>query len=110
MLIFQHKWKFCIYCFCFSNIYYDDLFAEFPGGKRQTLTFTPRLGRELDAAEVLSAVSSSGIRSPPFSPRLGRGNGLPFSPRLGRQQELSSTRVGRSAPDPRPTSKSSEHH
>ncbi|KAF4532860.1 hypothetical protein B566_EDAN001463 [Ephemera danica] len=66
----------------------EEALLSYPSGKRQTLTFTPRLGREMDESEL-----TVGLRTPPFSPRLGRGNGLPFSPRLGRQQQQAPTRV-----------------
>ncbi|XP_067000769.2 PBAN-type neuropeptides [Anabrus simplex] len=64
------------------------------GGKRQTLTLTPRLGRDSSEEEEQDASSLMEQRSPPFAPRLGRRL-VPFAPRLGRDQ-VYRPRLGRS--------------
>ncbi|CAG2069069.1 unnamed protein product, partial [Timema podura] len=57
------------------------------GSKRQTVNYTPRLGRDSSEDQEEDDLNTSLMesRSPPFAPRLGRRL-VPFSPRLGRDQ------------------------
>ncbi|XP_046394510.1 uncharacterized protein LOC124162135 [Ischnura elegans] len=76
---------------------------QYPGGKRHSLSFTPRLGRDSDedddgVDEEQDGEDDGGEmvvvrrRTPPFAPRLGRRSSpgvMPFSPRLGRRRTRS---------------------
>ncbi|KAF5281450.1 hypothetical protein FQR65_LT14684 [Abscondita terminalis] len=67
----------------------------FNEGKRHTVNFTPRLGRESGEEENENWLRDSELsrelltqRSPPFAPRLGkRMNTYYFDPRLGKRDE-----------------------
>ncbi|KAG8224826.1 hypothetical protein J437_LFUL002273 [Ladona fulva] len=67
-------------------------FKEFPEvRRRQSATFTPRLGQA--SAEIVdeefddnwSGRTPERRGTPPFAPRLGRRNGVPLQPRMGRR-------------------------
>ncbi|KAF5291991.1 hypothetical protein FQA39_LY14152 [Lamprigera yunnana] len=68
----------------------------FNEGKRHTVNFTPRLGRESGEDETANYFRDDELskelmtqRSPPFAPRLGkRANTYYFDPRLGKRDEM----------------------